>query len=108
MSSNNRWCRFANKYKDKLFSKQILENMMQKKKMIYFPKTDEWLVDVDSEEWINENCFTDNTTERILLHWTRGRNGIDGYVIKHIFDLGHLLVSMEWIEQEANDEKAVS
>ena len=70
--------------------------------MIYFPRTDELLEGYKAQEWIDSH-YLDDATERILFHWTKDRNGNSGYVIKHIFDVGNLLVSMEWIEQEAQE-----
>ena len=94
------YCRFLNKYKSKVLSKQFLGKMMQRIPMIYFPRTDELLEGYKAQEWI-DTPYIDDATERILFHWTKDKNKNSGYVIKHIFDVGNLLVSTEWIDQEA-------
>lgn len=93
------YCRYVNKYTNKILSTQFLEKMRQKIPMIYFPRTDELLEGYKAQEWIDTH-YLEDATERILFHWIKDKNGNSGYVIKHVFDAGNLAVPDEWIKQE--------
>lgn len=97
------YCRYINKYADKVLSTQFLEKMRQKIPMIYFPKTDELLEGYQAQEWIDAH-YLDDATERILLHWIKDKKGNNGYVIKHVFDLGTMTISDDVIEAALKDE----
>lgn len=93
------YCRYVNKYTNKILSTQFLEKMRQKIPMIYFLRTDELLEGYKAQEWIDTH-YLEDMTERILFHWIKDKNGNSGYVIKHVFDVGNLTVPDEWIKQE--------
>ena len=97
------YCRFLNKYKSKVLSKQFLGKMMQRIPMIYFPRTNELLEGYKAQEWIDTH-YLDDATERILLHWIKDKKGNSGYVIKHVFDLGTMTISDDVIEAALKDE----
>lgn len=97
------YCRYINKYADKVLSVQFFEKMRQKIPMIYFPKTNELLEGKQAHEWIDTH-YLDDATERILLHWIKDKKGNSGYVIKHVFDLGTMTISDDVIEAALKDE----
>lgn len=97
------FCKNVRKHWNIIFSKEILSGMTQKKQMLLFPQDGVVLYEKDAENWINGHSLMDRK-ERILLRWARDKSGKTGYVIKHVYDLGTITASDEYIRYLATGE----